>query len=402
MSNPSNGGPLCGVRVLDITAALSGPVATQILGDMGADVIKVEPPEGDSIRGMGPARHHGMGAMFLHSNRSKRSVVLDLKLESAREAFRRLARTADVLICNTRPKAMARLGLDYARLAPANPGLVYVNIVGYGSGGAAADKPAYDDLIQAAAGIPSLCPSGESARYAPIAVADRVTGICAANAVLGALFHRAKTGQGQHVEVPMMETIAGLVLADHMAGLTFEPPMGPPVYQRYVSIRRPLPTLDGHLSMMVLTDRQWRSFFEAVGRPEVMDDPRFQAMAPRTQNLEALYAKVEDILKTRTTAEWVECLEAADIPVASIETMESLITNEHLAGSGFYQQTDHPSEGPIRTIAKTSNWSRTQPRPTRPTPRLGEHSAEVLAEAGYSEPEIARMFASGASKGEDR
>ena len=199
----------------------------------------------------------------------------------------------------------------------------------------------------------------------------------------------------------MMETIAALVLADHMAGLTFEPPIGPPVYQRYVSIRRPLPTLDGHLSMMVLTDRQWRTFFDAVGHPEVMDDPRFQAMAQRTQNLEALYARVESILKTRTTAEWVECLEAADIPVASIETMESLITNGHLAGSGFYQQIDHPSEGLIRAIAKTSNWSRTQPRPTRPTPRLGEHSAEVLAEAGYSAPEIAQMFASGASKGED-
>jgi len=392
-------GPLCGVRVLDMTAALSGPVATQILGDMGADVVKIEPPEGDSIRDLGPARHRGMGAMFLHTNRSKRSVVLDLKLADGRAAFMRLAQAADVLICNTRPKAMARLGLAYEHVAALNPRIVYVNIVGYGQGGSHADKPAYDDLIQAAAGIASLRAPGEPARYAPVALADRVTGICAANATLGALYHRATTGQGQHVEVPMFESIASLVLADHMAGLTFEPPIGPPVFQRYAAIRRPFRTQDGFLCMMVLTDRQWREFFATVGRPEVMDDPRFAKMASRTENLEALYAIVSDILAARGTDDWVARLEAADIPVARIETMESLLAHPHLQQAGFFAMLDHPSEGRIRSMARTSTWSATQPGPTRPTPRLGEHSREVLQEAGFSDEEVQAMFASGAAQG---
>lgn len=392
-------GPLNGVRVLDMTAALSGPVATQILGDMGADVIKIEPPEGDSIRDLGPARHRGMGAMFLHTNRSKRSIVLDLKLDDGRAAFMRLAETADVLVCNTRPKAMQRLGLAYEQVAAHNPGIVYVNIVGYGQGGTHADKPAYDDLIQAAAGIASLHAPGEPARYAPVALADRVTGICAANATLGALYHRAASGQGQHVEVPMFESIASLVLADHMAGLTFEPPVGPPVFQRYASIRRPFQTRDGFLCMMVLTDRQWRAFFSAVGRPEVMEDPRFSKMANRTENLEALYAIVSGILAGRGTDAWVACLEEADIPVARIETMESLLAHPHLRQAGFFSVVDHPTEGRIRSMTRTSTWSVTQPGPTRPTPCLGEHSREVLLEAGFSEEEVQAMFASGAAQG---
>ncbi|AWQ07241.1 CaiB/BaiF CoA transferase family protein [Bordetella bronchiseptica] len=392
-------GPLSGVRVLDMTAALSGPVATQILGDMGAEVIKIEPPEGDSIRDLGPARHRGMGAMFLHTNRSKRSIVLDLKLEGGREAFRRLAGTADVFVCNTRPKAMARLGLAYADIAALNPALVYLNIVGYGSAGTHADKPAYDDLIQAAAGIASLRADGDPARYAPIALADRVTGILAANAVLGALYHRARTGAGQHIEVPMFESIASLVLSDHMAGLSFEPPIGPPVFDRYASIRRPFQTRDGFLCMMVLTDRQWREFFRAVGRPEVMDDDRFGTMAQRTRNLEALYAIVSAIMATRDTDAWVAHLEAADIPVARIESVASLTAHPHLAQAGFFQTVEHPTEGPIRSMACASTWSATQPAATRPAPRLGEHSLEILREAGFSEEETQAMFASGAARG---
>jgi crotonobetainyl-CoA:carnitine CoA-transferase CaiB-like acyl-CoA transferase len=391
-------GPLVGIRVLDATAALSGPVATQILGDMGADVIKVEPPDGDTIRGMGPARHDGMGAMFLHTNRSKRSIVLDLKEGSAREAFVRLAGTCDIVVSNTRPKAMARLGLDYANLIKGRPDLVYVSIVGYGAGGPESDKPAYDDLIQAVAGIPSLHAPGESARYAPIAVADRVTGICAANAALGAMVHKLRTGQGQYVEVPMFETIAALVLADHMAGLTFEPPLGPPIFQRYVSIRRPFPTADGSICLMVLTDKQWRTFFRTAGQPEVMNDERFTTVANRTRNLEALYEIVASLLKQRKTGEWIILLQEADIPAARLETVQSLISHAHLVETGFFQQVEHPSEGTIRVVAKTSNWSLTQPGPTRPTPRLGEHTREVLAECGYSQPQIDELVAAGAAR----
>lgn len=392
-------GTLDGVRVVDMTAALSGPVATQLLGDMGADVIKIEPPEGDSIRAMGPARHADMGAIFLHTNRSKRSLVLDLKLPEARDAVLRLARSADVLVTNTRPKALARLGLAYPQLKAQNESLIYVGIVGYGGGGPYADKPAYDDLIQAAAGIPSLHAPGDAARYAPIALADRMTGVFAANAVLGALFHRAKTGEGQYVEVPMFETVVSLVLADHMAGLTFEPALGPPVFQRYASIRRPFPTRDGFVCLMVLTDKQWRTFFSTVGRDDVMEDGRFQSMADRTVHLEDLYALVADILLERGTDEWVTRFEQADIPVARLETIESLMRDPHLAASGFIGVQQHPSEGAIRSMACPSRWSATQPAAFRPTPRLGEHSREVLREAGFSNAEIDTMFKTGATQG---
>lgn len=394
--------PLNGIRVLDLTSALSGPVTTQILGDMGADVVKVEPPEGDSIRELGPARHRGMGAMFLHANRSKRSVVLDLKMEAGRQAFTALASRADLLVTNTRPNAMARLGLAYADLSAAHPALIYLNIVGYGQGGTHADKPAYDDLIQAAAGIASLHAEGEPARYAPFAFADRVTGICAANAALAALYHRARTGQGQHVEIPMFESVASLILADHMAGMTFDPPLGPPVFQRYASIRRPFPTRDGMLCMMVLTDKQWVGFFAAVGQPQVMQDARFTRMAERTENLDALYAIVSGILATRTTDEWLNLLGAADIPVARIETMQSLLAHPHLEQTGFFEKLDHPSEGAIRSISRISTWSETQPAATRHAPRLGEHSAEVLREAGYSDAQVQALFACGATRGEQQ
>lgn len=384
--------------MLDATAALSGPVATQILGDMGADVIKVEPPEGDTIRGMGPARNHGMGAMFLHTNRSKRSIALDLKEGAAREAFVRLARTCDIVVCNTRPKAMARLGLDYESLRKEAPGLVYVSIVGYGSGGPDSDKPAYDDLIQAVAGLSSLHAPGEPGRYVPIAIADRVTGICAANAALGAMVHKLRTGHGQYVEVPMFETIAALVLADHMAGLTFEPPLGPPIFQRYVSIRRPFATADGSICLMVLTDKQWRTFFNKAGDPDVMNDKRFTTITDRTQNLEALYEIVASLLKQRSTSEWIALLEEADIPVARLETVQSLMSHVHLMKTGFFQALEHPTEGAIRTVAKTSNWSLTQPGPTKPTPRLGEHTREVLVECGYSQQQANDLIAAGAAR----
>jgi crotonobetainyl-CoA:carnitine CoA-transferase CaiB-like acyl-CoA transferase len=393
-------GPLAGVQILDMTAMLSGPFATQALGDMGADVIKVETPDGDSIRGMGPMRSSGMGAMFLHANRSKRSIVLDLKQESAKQALLRLIKKCDVFICNTRLKALQRLGLDYQTLKQLHPSLIYVNIVGYGSTGTYADKPAYDDLIQGAVGIPSLGAAAHgSARYAPLAIADRITGMNATSVVLAALYHRLNTGEGQHVEVPMFETMAALVLADHMGGETFEPALGPPVYERYAAIRRPFPTLDGSLCLMVHTDKQWQSFFSIAGRNDVLLDPRFADIGSRTRNVGALYEIVAGILATRSTTEWVEALEGVDIPVARLESVESLLSDPHLAAVGFLETTEHPTEGPIRAMATTSTWSATQPHPTRHTPRLGEHSEEVLREAGFSDYEIKQMMAEGSTRG---
>ena len=387
-------GPLRGVRVLDMTAALSGPMATQVLGDMGAEIIKIESPEGDTIRGLGPGKSPDMGPMFLHCNRNKRSVVLDLKTEGGRNACLELADTVDVVVSNTRPKALARLGLDYAQFASRRPSLVYVSIVGFASDGPWADKPAYDDLIQAATGIPSLHADGDSGRYAPIAFADRVAGLFAANAVLGALYHRAQTGIGQYVEVPMFETIASMVLSDHMGGRTFDPAAGPARFERYASVRRPMKTLDGQICLMVLTDRQWHTLFAALGRPELQDDTRFQTVSARDQNIDTLYLIVGEILKRRSTDEWMAILEAADIPVGRVETIDSLIDHPQLEGSGFFEWVDHPTEGKVRNIARTTSWSATQPSYTRPAPRRGEHTREVLLEAGFTTEDVDALCAS--------
>ena len=259
-------GPLQGVRVLDLTTMLSGPCAAQTLAEMGADVTKVETPEGDNLRNIGRSRTDGMGPMHLHANRGKRSIALDLKSEQGRNAFLALIKLSDVLICNVRTNAMRRLGLGYEDVKKVNPSLIYVSIVGYGSGGPYSDRPAYDDLIQAAVGIPSLGTSLEGgARYAPIAVADRVTGMNAANAALGALYHRLRTGEGQYVEVAMFETMAFMVLSDHMGGRTYEPPLGPTVFERYASVRRPFPTSDGVVCLVLVNDKQWTTFFSLVG-----------------------------------------------------------------------------------------------------------------------------------------
>lgn len=387
-------GPLTGIRVLDLTTMLSGPQATQILGDMGADVIKVEGPEGDGIRNIGPMRHAGMGAMFLQANRNKRSIVLDLKSSKGREAFLRLAATVDVFVTNTRRKPLERLGLSYDALKRVNQALIYVGIVGYGSTGPYADKPAYDDLIQAAAGIPTLAGSSNPslARYAPIAIADRVAGMQAANAVLGALYHREKTGLGQEIEVPMFETIAAMVLADHMGGLSFEPPHGRPVFERYATTRRPFATKDGFISLMMITDKQWRSFFEAAARPDMARDPRFRNVKHRTENTGQLYAIVAEVLAARSTSEWVALLEQCDIPVARLESIESLLENPHLKAVGFFETAQHHSEGPIRNVPRTSTWSLTQPGIRHGAPMLGEHSKEILREVGYADDELDRMF----------
>ena len=392
-------GPLQGVRILDITTVLMGPYATQILGDLGADVVKIEPPGGDSVRGIGPGRHPDMGGIFLHANRSKRSVVLDLKQPAGREALLRLAADADVLVYNVRPQAMARLGLDYAAVAAANPKILYVGVYGYGQGGPYAAKPAYDDLIQGAVGIPALSvrAGADVPRYAPSAIADRIVGMAAANAVSAGLFHRERTGEGQSIEVPMFETMAQFVLGDHLGGASFEPPLGPPGYARQLDPhRRPYATLDGHLCVLVYNDKQWKNFFALIGQPEVMaPGSRFATIGQRAEQIHTLYSMVSEVMRTRTSAEWTAALEAADIPVMPMHTLESLLDDPHLRAVGFLQTVEHPSEGRIRSMAVPSTWSRTPPEVTRLAPRLGEHSAQILAEAGYSPEDIAALAAGG-------
>ncbi|CAG9177573.1 CaiB/BaiF CoA transferase family protein [Cupriavidus pinatubonensis] len=394
-------GPLQGIRIVDMTTVLMGPYATQILGDLGADVIKVEPPTGDTVRDVGPRRNDGMAGIFLHVNRSKRSIVLDLKQAAGREALLRLVADADVLIYNVRPQAMARLNLGYEEIAKVNPRILYVGVYGYGQGGPYAAKSAYDDLIQGAVAIPSLAHTAgaDIPRYAPSAIADRIVGLAAANAVTAGLLHRERTGEGQCVDVPMFETMAQFVLGDHMGGLTFDPPIGPSGYARILDHnRRPHRTKDGYLCVLFYNDKQWRKFFELVGQPDLMDrDPRFATIGERTKHIDALYRMVAEVMPTRTTAEWIEVLEASDMPVMQLHTIDSLMADPHLQSVGFFDVVDHPTEGAIRSMAIPSVWSKSSPQVSRQAPRLGEHSAEVLAEAGYSAAEIRKLAESGAT-----
>jgi crotonobetainyl-CoA:carnitine CoA-transferase CaiB-like acyl-CoA transferase len=389
---------LNGIRVLDLTAYLLGPFATQILGDMGADIIKVESHEGDIVRGIGPTRSPGMGGIFQQNNRNKRSVVLDLKQPAGRDALLRLAATADVFVYNVRPAAMARLGLSYEALAAVNPGIVYVGAVGFGQDGPYAARPALDDLMQGMSGIAGLYAraSGGEPRYIPLAMADRYTGTVLVNAILGALVHKLRTGQGQALEVPMFESLVQGVLGDHLMGHSFDPPLGPPGYPRHLSPdRRPFRTLDGWLCAFLISDGQWRAVLERLGQPELLQDPRFATLQARTEHSREVYAWLDATFRTRTTEQWLALLGEADVPAGPLHTLESLLDDPHLNAVGFFQRLEHPTEGTLVTLRPPSRWSRTPPEVRRAPPRLGEHSSELLAEAGYSGAEIAELVAAG-------
>ncbi|WP_424627808.1 CaiB/BaiF CoA transferase family protein [Bradyrhizobium sp. SYSU BS000235] len=379
-------GPLSGLRILDLTTVLMGPFATSILGDMGADVIKVESPEGDVIRQVGPSRSGEMGGMFLHANRSKRSIVIDLKSESGRRALLRLAESSDVFVSNVRPQAMARLGLDYETLSAVNERIIYMSMVGYGSGGPYADRPAYDDLIQAAVGIPHLIGTsgGGSPRYIPINIADRMVGLHAASAILAAVLFRSKSGRGQHIEIPMFETLATVVLGDHMGGLTYDPPLDQGGYARLLSTqRRPFRTSDGYLAVLLYSNRHWRDFFTATGQHDVLNDERFASHAGRIQHADSLNERLASILLSRGTSEWCDLLTSLDVPHTRVHTLESLVDDAHLQAADFFAVADHPAEGRVRTLRVPSRWSESQPDPMRLAPRKGEHSREILQEGGY-------------------
>jgi crotonobetainyl-CoA:carnitine CoA-transferase CaiB-like acyl-CoA transferase len=392
-------GPLAGVRVLDLTTVVMGPFATQLLAELGADVIKVEPHDGDNMRHPAPMRNPGMGYIFLNLNRGKRGIVLDLKKPQGHEALMRLIPQTDVLVYNVRPQAMARLGLSYEDLREVNPKIIYVGAYGYSQRGPYAAKAAYDDLIQGISGIPSLVKKSGAAApsYAPVNLADRVTGLHAVYAVTAALFHRERTGQGQSVEVPMFESLAHFVLGDHSAGLTFDPPSGDAGYARLLA-RKPYQTSDGYLCILVYNDKQWKGFADSIGQPDLMQDPRFATQANRARHISEIYAWLAGVIRKRSTAEWMALMEKADIPVAPVNDVSDLVADPHLCATGFFSMEEHPSEGRLRTMRTPTNWSDSPPGPQRHAPRLGEHSAEVLREAGYSDDEIAELGRKGVTK----
>ena len=390
-------GPLVGVRVLDVTTVVLGPWAAQTLGDMGADVIKVEPPEGDTTRRLGPARHPGMGAFYLACNRNKRSLVLDLKQTAGRAALLRLAATADVILHNFRPGPAARLGLEYEPFRAVNPRLVYCATYGFRARGPYGTKPAYDDVIQAAAGLASLQTAlvGEP-RYMPTIVADKTSSLAVLSAVLSALFHRERTGEGQAIEVPMFETVVAYVMVEHLYGETFVPPIDTAGYKRILNRwRRPFRTTDGYLAVVPYTDADWRAFFALAGRADLLADPRFRTLESRLANIEALYEELAKIIAGRSSAEWLEALDRASVPAMVVNTLETLLVDPQLEATGFWKIVEHPTEGTLRVPDIPTTYSRTPAEIRRLPPRLGEHSREVLREAGFSEAEVDDLRASG-------
>jgi crotonobetainyl-CoA:carnitine CoA-transferase CaiB-like acyl-CoA transferase len=394
-------GPLHGVRVLDLTTVVMGPYATQILADFGADVIKVEPPEGDVMRYAWPFRHPGMGSIYLNTNRNKRSIALDLKHPAALEACLAIAKGADVLVYNIRPQAMARLRLSYEEVRKVNSKIIYVGCFGFSQRGPYAAKAAYDDMIQGAAGIPWLLQKQGAAepRYAPMIVADRSVGQQVASAVSAALYHREKTGKGQRVDVPMFEHLLQMILGDHLGGYTFEPPQGEPGYHRILAPdRRPYQTSDGYICALIYNDKQWKGFFDIIGRPEMLSDPRFSSQEVRSRNYNTAYALVAEELKKRPTAEWLAALERADIPVQRMNSIDDIVADPHLAAIGYLRAVEHPTEGRIKALAVPSEWSESPPEYRRHAPRLGEHTREVLKEAGFSDAKIDEMIESKAAR----
>jgi len=383
-------GPLAGVRVIDITTVVLGPMCAQTLGDMGADVIKVETLQGDSTRLIGPSRTPGMGAYFANLNRNKRSLALDLKKPAAREAILKLVETADVFVHNMRIGAAQRLGLDYETLSARNPKLIYACASGFRKGSSMQEFPAYDDLIQGVSGTASLNAGPDGApRYFPTVMVDKLTGVTLASMIGMALFHRERTGQGQEIHLPMMETILSFMLVEHMwHGTLGEPEKGLTYPRMMTPHRRPYPTKDGYISVIAHSDAQWGKLFEAMGVPDLIHDPRFHSVSARSKNIDAVYATLTKGMKLRTTNEWLNELRPADIPCGKANSLDDLFTDPYLAETGYFEAHTHPVEGDVVIPAIPARFSQTPPNVHRPWPQLGEHTREILAEAGYSAAEI--------------
>jgi len=377
-------GPLAGVRVVDLTAMVMGPYCTQIMADMGAEVIKVEPPQGDATRYISVGPEHGMSGVFVNVNRGKRSVVLDLTTEAGRTVLRALVARADVFIHSMRAKAIARLGFAYTDVAAINPAIVYTNCYGYGRRGPDRDLPAYDDTIQAECGIPAVQQQLTGRPdYVGTIMADKVAGLTALYATMMALFHRERTGEGQEVEVAMFETMAAFMLVEHANGAMFDPPLGPAVYPRTVAPnRRPYRTRDGWIAALIYNDKHWNAFVEAVRPPWASEE--FATLEQRAARIDTVYGLIAQTLAERTTAEWLRLFRELEIPAAPVGSPDALFDNPHLNAVGLFETLETP-HGPVRFPGVPTWFSRTPGRVGGPAPRLGEDTAAVLAELGLSD-----------------
>lgn len=374
-----NAGPLAGVKVVDLTTMVFGPYATQVMADMGADVIKVEPPETDQTRYISQGPERGLGGVFVNINRGKKSVMLDLRTDEGAGALRRLLKDADVFIHSMRRRAIGQLGFDYDAVSAINPGIVYTNCYGFGRRGPYADRPAYDDTMQAECGLTAVQEmlTGQASFVGTI-MADKVSGLTALYATMMALFHKARTGEGQEVEVPMFESMAAFMLVEHANGQLFDPPTGPASYHRAVSPnRRPYRTRDGFIAALVYNDKQWRAFVDAV-KPPWADDS-LDRLEQRAARINEVYGLLAETFAQRTTREWLSLLQEHSIPAAPLNTPEDLLHDPHLEATGFFEEMQS-AYGKVRFPGVPTWFSKTPGQVQGPCPRAGEHTREVLAQ----------------------
>lgn len=388
-------GPLKGVKIVDLTSVLMGPYATQIFADLGADVIKVESPDGDTTRHIPPGKKTDRGAMFMNVNRGKRSIALDLKTPAGRAALLKICDQADVFIHSMRAQAILRLDLGYEAVKKVNPRIIYANLYGFGRKGPYADYPAYDDIVQAASGIVSLqaALSDGVPTYLATVVADKVAGLSATYAVIAALYAREQTGRGQEIEVPMFETLVSFSMVEHLCGSLYDPPIGKPEYPRVTSPnRRPYRTRDGYIAVMIYNDRHWRNFFDAIGNPEWSKQPMFSSLRNRTENISAVLDHVSRVLAERTTEEWMTVFKQAQCPAMPIASMEDLLSDPHLQATNFWNQRE-TAEGMVRMPGIPIDFSDTPGAIGDPGPDLGADSADILRDAGMSDDDIQALVA---------
>lgn len=392
MDSNKHTGPLAGVRVIDLTINVLGPVATQILGDMGADVIKVEAPQGDPMRDTGVSRNPGMSALFLNMNRNKRSIVLDLKRPKGMDALFRLVSDADVLVHSMRPQAAKRLGLDYAQLEKRFPRLIFASAPGYDPNGPYRDKPAYDDVIQGESGIADMqYRTTGTPRYLPLVTVDKTCGVFLASAVSMALFSRERTGRGQQIQVPMLESTLAFNLIEHLSSGAYGDADGFGYSRALSAGRRPYKTKDGFMCVLAINDDQWRRLLSALGRPDVFDQPKFSTMSQRTQNISDLYEILSIAIGEHDSAELDSILTKADIPHGPMNRLADLLSNAYLKETSFFQEYDHPTEGRLITTKIPQQFSDTPPSMRLPPPQLGQHTRSVLQEYGFTHSEIEEL-----------
>ncbi|MGP3791537.1 CaiB/BaiF CoA transferase family protein [Pseudomonas sp. B392_1p] len=387
-------GPLSGLRVIDLTINVLGPVATQILGDMGADVIKVEPPNGDQNRQNGPGRNPGMSVFYLVMNRNKRSIVLDLKKAECMEALLKLVETADVIVHSMRPSAAERLGICYEKIRARNPKIIYAFAPGYRGDGPYKDMPAFDDVIQGESGLAAINRDRDGhPRYFPTVIVDKFCGYVLASSISMALLHRERTGEGQQVLVPMLETMLQFNLFEHLWEGALGKSDGLGYTRMFSPHRRPYATLDGHVCLLAVNDEQWRRVLTAIGRPELLDDPRFCRMTERMRHINELYGILGDIIATQTSAYWEKAFADADVPHGQVRELHELMDDNYLQETGFFQKVEHPTEGDLVMTSIPVQFSASPGNVRYLPPNLGEHNDEVLGEIGYSPEQIDKLCA---------